>query len=148
MLLARWQPANPVWNQLQQLQQEMNRLFDRWGDGGRPVAAAYPLVNLWEDADSISVEAELPGLKIEDLEIFITSDNLLTIKGERQQPRVAESSVWHRQERRYDTFVRVLPLPFQVDRDHVDARFENGVLLVKLAKRAADKPRKIVVKSE
>ena len=58
-----------------------------------------------------------------------------------------EKGVWHRQERGFGAFTRQLALPFPVDADNVDARFENGVLLVKLAKHEAAKPRKIVVKS-
>lgn len=148
MLLTRWQNANPAWNQVHQLQHELNRLVGRWGDGERGNRVAVPAVNVWEDNDALFVEAELPGIKNDDLEIFITDDDLLTLKGRRQQPEVPENSVWHRQERRYDSFVRVLQLPFPVDRDQVDARFANGVLTVKLAKRASAKPRKIIVKSE
>jgi HSP20 family protein len=133
---------------MQQLQTEMNRLFDRWGDNGRTfrgLAAAYPLVNVWEDADNLYLEAELPGLDPKALEIHVTGGDQLTLKGERKS-NVPENGVLHRQERGFGTFVRVLTLPFEVDADKVDARFENGVLSVKLAKREAVKPRKISVK--
>jgi HSP20 family protein len=149
MRTSRWQPFNPVWNQLQQLQEEMNTLFDRWGgNGGRFFGApAFPAVNLWEDEETVFVEAELPGLALNDLEIYVTGGNQLTLKGERK-PQVPEKGVWHRQERGHGTFTRVLTLPFAVDPDRVDARFENGVLLVKLAKHESAKPRKIAVKAE
>jgi HSP20 family protein len=150
MRLTRWQPSTPVWDQIQQLQSELNRLFDRWGgEGGRQAGApaSFPAVNVWEDADSVHVEAELPGLDIRDLEIYATAGNQLTVKGERKPP-TPEQCVWHRQERGFGNFVRVLTLPFEVDRDKVEARLENGVLLVKLAKHAAAKPRKITVKGE
>jgi HSP20 family protein len=149
MRQARWQPFSPVWNQVQQLQSEMNRLFDRWGDGGRgrAFAATYPAVNVWEDAENIFVEAELPGLDPKGIEIHVTGGNQLTLKGERK-PDVPEKGVVHRQERGFGSFVRVLTLPLHVDADRVDARFENGVLLVKLPKHEAAKPRKIAVKSE
>jgi len=125
----------------------MNRLFDRWGDGGRwrGLTAAYPAVNVWEDGESVFVEAELPGLDSKDLEIHVTGGNQLTLKGERKQ-NVPEKGVVHRQERGFGNFVRVLTLPVQVNADRVDARFENGVLLIKLAKHEAAKPRKIAVK--
>jgi HSP20 family protein len=151
MRLSRWQSFNPVWNQLNQLQSEMNQLFDRWGnDGGRflnNLVGAYPPVNVWEDADAVHVEAELPGLNLNDLEIYVTGGNQLTIKGERKQ-QVAEKCVRHREERAFGAFSRVLTLPFPVDADKVEARFENGVLLVKLPKHEAAKPRKITVKAE
>lgn len=150
MRLSRWQPFTPFLDQLQQLQGEMNRLVERWGgDGGwtRGLAATYPAVNVWEDTDNVYVEAELPGLDLKDLEIYVTGGNQLTLKGERKQS-VPEKSLAHRQERGFGSFTRVLTLPFNVDADKVDARFENGVLLIKLAKHAAAKPRKITVKAE
>lgn len=150
MRLVRWQPFTPVWNQLQQLQSEMNRAFERWGeDGSRMLglAASYPTVNIWEEADTVFVEAELPGLDLKDLEIYVTGRDQLTLKGERKQPQV-DKGVWHRQERGFGSFVRVLTLPFAVDAEQVEARFDNGVLLVKLAKHESAKPRKILVKSE
>jgi len=150
MRLSRLQNSGPFWDQLQQFQREMNRLFDRWTpDGGtsRGLAATYPAVNVWEDTDSVWLEAELPGLKLEDLELYVTNGNQFTLKGERQQV-TPEKGVWHRQERGFGRFVRTLTLPFPVDADKVDARFENGVLLVKLAKHEAAKPRKIAVKGD
>jgi HSP20 family protein len=146
MLMSRWQPFNPVWNQLQQLQSEMNRVFDRWGNGTRGTQA-YPAVNVWEDAENVYVEAELPGLDLKDMELHVTGNNQLTIKGERKV-KLPDKSVWHRQERGFGNFTRVLTLPFDVDAGKVDARFENGVLTVKLAKHVSAKPRKITVKAE
>ena len=59
-----------------------------------------------------------------------------------------EKGVRHRQERGFGKFVRTLSLPFAVDANNVDARFENGVLRIKLAKHESAKARKIVVKGE
>lgn len=149
MRLTRWHVANPVWEPLQQLQGEMNRLLERWGGSGlgRAFAPSFPAVNLWEDEDSLCVEAELPGLNLNDLEIYVTGDNQLTIKGERK-PVVPEKGVWHRQERGAGSFVRTLDLPFAVNRDRVEAHFENGVLFIKLPKHENARPRKINVKGE
>jgi HSP20 family protein len=147
MNLSRWQTFSPLWNQLEQFQSEMNRLFDRWSDGGRPGRTAFPPVNVWEDAEHAFVEAELPGLDLKDLEIYVSGGNQLTLKGERK-PNVPEKGVWHRQERGFGQFVRTVALPFPVDPEKVEARFENGVLLVKLAKHESARPRKIAVKAE
>jgi len=150
MRQTRWQPFNPLWGQVQQLQTEMNRLLDRWTDsdsGHRNFGGSFPAVNVWENADHVYVEAELPGLEAKDLEIHVTGGNQLTIKGERKQ-QVPEKAVLHRQERGFGAFVRVLTLPFNVDAEKVDARFENGVLVIDLAKHEAAKPRKISVKGE
>jgi HSP20 family protein len=149
MRQTRWQSFSPLWNQVQQLQNEMNHLFNRWSDGGglRGLVAAFPPVNIWEDAESVFVEAELPGMDPKDLEIHITGGNHLTLKGDRK-PQNLDKGVVHRQERGYGAFSRVVALPFHVDADKVDAHFENGVLLVKLGKHEAAKPRKINVKGE
>jgi len=144
MRVARWQPFNPVWNQLQQFQHEMNRLFDRWGTGA-PSEQVFPLVNLYEEGNHLFIEAELPGLKLEDLEIFVTGNSQLTIKGERKLT-TPDKSVRHRQERGFGSFTRSFTLPFPVDPNNVEARFENGVLRIQLAKHASALPRKIPVK--
>ena len=82
-----------------------------------------------------------------DLEITVVGGNQLTVKGERR-PLTPEKGVWHRQERAFGPFSRTLALPFHVDPERVEARLENGVLTVKLAKHESARPRKIVVKAE
>jgi HSP20 family protein len=147
MWSSRWQSFNPVLNQLHQFQDEMNRLFDRW-NGGAPVSpGGFPALNVWEDGEEVFVEAELPGLDLKDLEIYVTGGNQLTLKGARK-PSVPEQGVWHRQERAFGAFNRTLTLPFPVNPDQVDAKLENGVLHLKLTKHESARPRKIPVKAE
>jgi len=140
---------HPLWNQLSQFQSEMNRVFDTWSTGGwtGTNVAGYPPVNVWEEGDQVHVEAELPGQDLNSLELQVTGGNQLTIKGEQKQ-NVPGKGVWHRRERGQGVFTRTLTLPFLVDADKVEARLENGVLVVKLAKHESAKPRKIVVKAE
>jgi HSP20 family protein len=146
MQMSRWQPFQPVSNVLNQFQSEINRLFDRWGDDtGRNGVA--PLINAWEEGDVIFLEAELPGLELSDLEIYVSGGNQLTLKGQRKAPTV-NKGLWHRQERPFGAFNRTLTLPFPVDADKVEARLENGVLTVRLAKHESARPRKIAVKGE
>jgi len=149
MRQSRWNPLANLWNPLQQFQSEMNQLFNRWaGDGGRASGVGgFPALNVWEDPDNVFLEAELPGVEFKDLEIYVTGGNQLTLKGERK-PTLPERGLWHRQERTFGPFSRTLTLPFAVDADKVDARLENGVLVVKLAKHESAKPRKITVKAE
>ena len=149
MRQTRWNLFGNLWPPLQQFQTEMNRLFDRWaGTGGRAGASAgFPPLNVWENADHVYVEAELPGVELKDLEIHVTGGNELTLKGERR-PVAPEGGVWHRQERAFGAFTRTLTLPFAVDPDKVEARLENGVLTIQLAKHESAKPRKIAVKAE
>ncbi len=146
---SRGQGMGTVWDQLQQLQGEMNRLFERWAGptGTGATRAEFPPVNVWEEADQLFVEAELPGLDLKGLEIYVTGGNQLTIQGEAKPP-VAEKSVWHRRERQFGRFSRTLTLPYPVDPDKVEARLENGVLQIRLAKHESARPRKITVKAE
>jgi HSP20 family protein len=125
----------------------MERYFGRnGGNGSRQLAAAtFPALNLWEDNDNLFVEAELPGLELYDLEIYVNGDNQLTIKGERKRPAV-EGGTWHRQERGYGTFSRLIELPQEVNADRVTAEFKNGILTITLPKREEIKPRRIQVK--
>jgi len=144
MFLSRL-TMNPVWHSLNEMQHEMNRVFDRWGNHAFGLVES-PAINLWEEADALCLEAELPGLELQDLEIFVTGQTQFTLKGERKQPTVAKG-VQHRQERGFGKFTRTLTLPFPVDENNVEARFENGVLKVRMPKHESAKPRKINIKS-
>jgi len=146
--LTRWNNFGPLWGELQKFQGEMNRLFDYWGGNpGLLPQVVFPAVNVWEEGEHVVVEAELPGLALEDLELHVTGGNQLTLKGERKAG-VPEKGMWHRQERTFGRFVRSLTLPFPVDAEKVEARLEHGVLTIRLAKHEAAKPRKITVKAE
>jgi HSP20 family protein len=138
--------SHPFWDQLQDFQSQMNRLFDRYGGGVGAGVTAFPAFNVWEEGEQVCVEAEVPGLDLKDLEIYVTGGNQLTLKGERRPP-TTEKGVWHRQERAFGRFTRSLTLPFPVDADKVDARLENGVLLLRLSKHESARPRKIPVKA-
>jgi HSP20 family protein len=75
MLMTRWAPFSDLWGKMTQFRNEMDWLFESvgFGDGSWPgLAAAYPAVNAWEDADKIYAEAELPGMELSDLEIYVT----------------------------------------------------------------------------
>lgn len=134
------------WNPFQQLQSEMNRLFQRWTDDST-ATSAFPALNVYEEGEALHLTAELPGLAMQDLEIYVTDNRQLTIKGERKR-QVPEKAIRHREERGFGKFARVLALPFAVDSERVDARLENGVLHLKLAKHESAKPRKIKVTGE
>jgi len=142
-------PLLPVlWEDLNRLQGEMDRLF---GLQGAPVlrtlAPAYPPLNVWEDETAFHVEAELPGLTREQLQVTVTQRDQLTLRGERR-PEEGERSNWHRRERGFGRFERVLSLPAPVDADKVEAKLEHGVLRLTLPKAAEALPRRITVKAE
>lgn len=125
-------------------QNEMNRLFESFFDdmpSQRSYAAGYPGVNLWEDGDSAYVEAELPGLGMDDVEVLVTG-NEVTINGERKMPE-QENVSYHRRERALGRFTRTLTLPWEIDADKVQAKLVDGVLTVQLPKRESCKPKKV-----
>jgi HSP20 family protein len=138
-----------MWKEMNRLQREMNRLFSsNYGSDGWPnLAGSFPALNIWQDEGTVYAEAELPGMELNDLEILVTGGNQLTIKGERKQPKL-EKGTWHRQERGFGSFARVVNLPVDVNPDRVEAKLANGVLTIRMPKSEAAKPRKIVVKAE
>jgi HSP20 family protein len=132
---------------MNRLQDEMNRVFDRWGTGRVGTArGVFPAFNLWEDDGSIYVEAELPGLELADVEIYVTGSDQLNVTGERKEPD-HEKGAWHRQERGHGKFSRTIELPHDVDAEKVTAEFKHGVLTITLPKQEEVKPRRIEVKA-
>jgi HSP20 family protein len=143
MLVSRWQPFSG--SPLREFQEEMNRVCGRFGvENGPALADSYPPVNIWGDNDRVYAEAELPGMQLDHLEIYVTEGNQLTIQGERRQ-RELDKGVRYGQERGFGQFSRTIMLPVNVDADKVEARFEHGVLFVTLPKSEAAKPRRISV---
>jgi len=142
--LSRWQPFS--WRPLREFQEEMMMLVrQRFAAGNHPsLASSYPPLNVWGDADKVYAEAELPGMLLEDLEIYVTAENQLTIQGERRTLELDKGG-WYAQERGFGPFSRTVVLPVKVDADKVEARFEQGVLFVTLPKSEAAKPRRISV---
>ncbi len=140
---------NPIW----QLRGEMDRLFgDFLGRAnllpaeGVPQRGEFPPLNVWQRDDAVLVEAELPGVKSEDLEISVTGNELL-LKGRRPDLE-AENVAFHRRERRVGEFQRVLRLPVEIDSQKVEASLTDGVLLLTLPKAEAAKSKKITVKTQ
>lgn len=108
-------------------------------------APAFPLMNMWEDDKAFYLEAEVPGLLMNDLEIMVEGEDL-TISGKRQsEPQ--EGTVCHRRERAEGSFKRSIRLAAQVDTDAVEASLKNGVLTVTLPKTEQALPRRIEVKT-
>jgi len=107
-------------------------------------AAMLPL-DVHESEDSYTIQASLPGVKPEDVQIHITGDTI-TIRGESQESREerrGEQVIMR--ERRMGSFARTITLPLPVDSEHAEAKFENGVLTLRLPKAPQAKPRRITV---
>lgn len=137
---------------LRSLQDEMNRLFSgTFSRGGSAQdemmrGAWSPSVDISENKDQIVLEAELPGMKPEDVNISI-ENNVLTIHGERKFEKKDDSDNYHRVERSYGSFTRSFTLPPTVSSENAQAEFENGILRLTLAKREEAKPRRIEIKA-
>ncbi len=128
------------------LGRELDRLFGLATPGLLGFAApAFPALNVWEDADTLFVEAELPGLRMEDLEILIQGDEL-TLRGTRRPVEETNAS-FLRRERPNGEFVRYVTLPFEVNADQVEATLRDGVLTIRMPKSERAKARKIQVRS-
>jgi HSP20 family protein len=129
------------------LREAMNNLFEESfvrPSGERGGTLSMP-VDLSETKDSFFVEATLPGVKPEDLDITL-QDSVLTITGEvRQEHSAGEKPNYHRVERRYGRMARAISLPTQVQADKISAHLEHGVLRLEIPKAEAVKPRKISV---
>ena len=135
-----------IWQEMDQLQREMNRLFDSTSRGRVLSAPSYPAINIWTNDDGQLITAEMPGVHPEDINIDVNAD-ALSISGERKPDDVAKDANYHRRERGYGAFSRTIQLPFMVDTNKVEATFKNGVLMIRLPRAEVDKPKKITVKS-
>jgi HSP20 family protein len=105
-----------------------------------------PAMDVQETEDSYVVEADIPGIKKDEIHIEV-ADNVLTIKGERKRETDKKEKDYHRIERTYGAFRRSVQIPGGFKHDAVDARFEDGVLRVTLPKPDEAKPKRITVKA-
>jgi HSP20 family protein len=131
---------------LARLHDEMNHLLEHMFEDApalRALGQNFPGVNLWEEGDAAVLEAELPGLSMNDLEMFVVGRKI-TLRGERKITH-PENAAYHRRERTPGKFERTLTLPWEIDGGAVEARLCDGVLTVKLPKAESAKPRKIPV---
>lgn len=152
--MALYGPETPRWGEpwsgFDQLRREIDNLFGSRGARGSSFPQlrspnVFPWVNLYETTDNVILTAELPGVRVEDLEISSRGSQLI-LRGQRRIEYPKDASV-HRLERRAGTFNRSVELPFAVETDKVEASYRNGVLLVRLPKPAAQQPRKIQVQA-
>ena len=103
-----------------------------------------PAVDIVETEDDLVVKADLPDLKLEDISVLVENQTL-SIKGERRFEDESSGKGYHRIERGYGNFVRSFSVPNTVDTESVSADYKNGVLTVKLPKKAAAKPKQVQV---
>lgn len=139
------------WRNLSFLQDRINRLFweafpePRVGEDEVGLDTWYPPVDIHETDGAIVVQAELPGLKKEDIVIEI-KENILTLKGERTEEKEIKEENYYRQERRSGKFHRSFTLPAVIDPEKVVASYKAGVLEVKIPRPEEQKPKQIDIK--
>ena len=136
------------------LRDEMDRVFERMEHGIAHWPGVFrqanvlPELDVRENASSVTIEAELPGVEEKDISVTF-ANGVLTIRGEKKQVRVETTTEnVHVLERSFGSFERSLHLPESVDESKVEASFENGVLKVTAAKKpeAMKAERKIEIK--
>jgi HSP20 family protein len=106
----------------------------------------YPAVNVSEDDRNITVEAELPGMDSNDIDISL-QNNMLVLQGEKRFEDEQKQGNYQRIERSYGSFSRTIPLSSSVDEDNVKASFKNGILTVTLPKQEKAQGKKIAIES-
>lgn len=107
-------------------------------------ATAYPAFNVWSNEDGAVITSELPGVKMDELDLTVHGKTV-TIKGARKEQQDQQQGQFVRRERPDGEFSRMIELPYQIDNAKVEAKLQNGVLEIKLPRAEADKPRKIAV---
>lgn len=139
--LNRWDP----FSEIARLQDEMSRHLVT---SERRSAGFVPPVDIFEEKDAIFVKAELPGVKPDQVKLHV-ENNILTLTGERklavEEKETETKQSFHRVERSYGTFTRSFALPTNVLADQVEADMTDGILTVRIPKRAEAQPRQIPV---
>lgn len=140
MAIVRWDP----FRELTALQNEVNRLMGRFGTEPVERQSWIPSIDVVETKEGIKFQAELAGMRPEDIHLEV-EDNVLIISGERRFEHEVEEDKYYRIERRYGSFSRSIALPQGVLSENIEANYENGVLEVLVPKAEEAKPKRIDV---
>jgi HSP20 family protein len=132
--------------------QRLNRILDEafaapFSEQGDVITSTwFAPTDVSEDGNSLRITMELPGVNPDDVRLSL-ENNILTIRGEKKHDQEENNERVHRFERTYGVFERTFALPNTVDPEKIEARYENGVLLVTIPKAERAKPREIRVSS-
>jgi HSP20 family protein len=132
------------------LRSGIDRLFEDFFTDEKALApfqanVRLPALDVKETAEAITVDAELPGLKQEEIKVTV-EEGVLSISAERKQEKDEKTKNVHRLERYYGQMERKLALPAGVEEGKVDATYKDGVLHITLPKKASAKPKAVTVK--
>lgn len=148
--ITRWNPVS----EFEDLVNRYNRMFGlTLANGEREGRDLFsrsdwaPAVDIKETDEAFTIEAELPGMKKEDVKVTV-DDGVLSIQGERKHEEETEDKKHHRIERVYGSFLRRFTLPENVDENSIKASFQDGVLTLNLKKAEPKEPKAIEVNVE
>jgi HSP20 family protein len=151
MNLTRYQRPELAWpgfGRLSSLRDELDRLFESpWIELARTsqlLSGWTPALDVHEDKDNFVVQAELPGMKREEIDVSL-HDGALSLSGERKTEKKYEEAEVYRTERFFGKFQRTVTLPAPVAADKVKAQYKDGVLTITLPKTEEAKPKQIDV---
>jgi HSP20 family protein len=148
-MLTRWEP----FREMRRVHDMLDRMMDDayiGKRGERDILEGLAPIDLYETDDEVVIEAMMPGMTADDIQISIDRD-VLTLRGEARtdtETEEGEGRVYHHRELRYQRFTRSIRLPILVNADNADARFENGILKLTLPKAEEVKPKQITVKAK
>jgi len=145
MAIVRYEP----FNLLNQLQREMNRLFETTGRGGEEEGGLLlsdwaPAVDIKEEPEHFLLHADIPGVDPKDIEITMER-GVLTLKGQRSAETKEETEKYRKMERVRGTFLRSFTLPEATDAEGITAKCHDGVLEVIVPKVEQAQPKRIAV---
>ena len=148
MAVVKWDP----FRDLLSIQDRMNKLFEQTlsrsrAEEGIAPSTWTPAVDIYETPEAIVLQADLPGLRREDIDIQI-QDDTLTLRGERRFAKDVHEENYLRIERAYGAFHRSFTLPATIQQEKIRAVFRDGILELTLPKAEEAKPRRIEVKAE
>jgi HSP20 family protein len=144
LFITSRRPLDPFTN-LRRLNSALDEAFGTWPAAENlPASPWFPACDVFEDKDAVKLLAELPGVRPEDVKLSV-ENNLLTIRGEKQQQSGDRSGRVHSFERSYGQFERSFTLPSTIDPDRISASFEHGILTVTIPKAERARPREIPV---
>jgi HSP20 family protein len=148
MAISIYRNYPSVFEGIQRLNRMLDEAFSVWpqANAGAVTSAWFPPTDVSEDKDGLQITMELPGVRSEDVKLSL-ENNVLTVRGEKRQESEEQTDRVHRYERSYGTFERSFALPSTVDPEKVDARYENGVLVINIPKAERARPREIPVNS-
>jgi len=137
--LLVWRP----FEELERIRRDFDRLMEEFIAKEEPAERVFaPALDVYETDGEVVVKAELPGVKKEDVEVLVRDNNLI-IRGEKKEEKEEKTETYHRVERVYGKFERVVALPAEVKLEGVKAEFKDGVLEIRLPKEKTSREAKI-----